>query len=97
MHFFTCFSLGDFTFLISAQKWIGLGEIRKAKSENGLIIYDDLSFIRYIADYSGASSSPDHRVQTLIKFIKGVFSSNGDVIWLLRIDYSIRIPMDVGL
>ena len=53
-----------------------------SKTVNGLIIYDDLSFIWYITDYCGGSSSPDHRVQTLIKFRKAAFSSNGDVIWL---------------
>ena len=50
-----------------------------SETENGLIIYDDLSFIRYIIDYCGAGSSPDHRVQSLINFRKGVFSFNGDV------------------
>ena len=41
---------------------------------NPKTIYDDFSFIRYITDYCGASSSPDHPVQTLIKFRKGMFS-----------------------
>ena len=43
MNFFTCFSLGDFTFSITAQKRFGLLE-----SENGFIIYDELPFIRYM-------------------------------------------------
>ena len=53
-----------------------------SKTENERIIYDDLSFIRYIIDYCGASSSPDHRVRPLIKFLKGVFSFNGDVMFI---------------
>ena len=90
MHFFTCFLLGDFTFSITAQKRFGLLEKRKRINHPY-----DISFIRYVIDYCGAT--PDHRVQALIKFQTGVFSFNGDVIWLLRIDYSLRIPMDVGL
>ena len=50
-----------------------------ANADNGLIIYDDLSFIQYNNDYYGASSSPDHRVRQLMKFRKYVFSFNGDV------------------
>ena len=65
-----------------------------SKTENERIIYDDLSFIRYIIDYCGAISSPDHSTQKLIKFRKGVFSINGDVM-VLRIDYRLRIRMDV--
>ena len=54
-----------------------------SKTENGLIIYDDLSFIRYIIDYCRANSSPDHRVRNLIKFRKGVFSFIGDVMHVI--------------
>ena len=50
-----------------------------SKTENGLIICDDLPFIRYINGYCGPSSSPDHRVRNVIKFRKDVFSFNGDV------------------
>ena len=51
-----------------------------SKTENdGLIIYDNLPFIRYIIDYCGASRSPDHRVRNLTNFRKGLFSFNGDV------------------
>ena len=74
-HFFTCFSLGDLTFSIAAEKRFVLGEI----SENECVIYDELSFIRYKIDYSGPSSSPDHRVRKLIEFQKDVFIFNGDV------------------
>ena len=63
--FLTCFSLGDFTFSITAQNGLGY-----SKTENEWIIYDDLTFIQYIIDYCGATSSPDHRVRNLIKFRK---------------------------
>ena len=74
MPFFTCFLLGDLTFSIATQKRFVI-----AKSENKCVIYDELSFIRYNNDYCGANSSPDHRVRKLIKFRKGVFRFNGDV------------------
>ena len=53
------------------------------KNENECIIYDDLPFIRYIIDYCGPSSSPDHCTQILIKFRKGVFSTIGDVMHVI--------------
>jgi len=53
--------------------------LRKAKNDNGLIIYDELSVIWYNIDYCRASSSPDHRVRSWIEFRKGVFSFNNDV------------------
>ena len=62
-------SLDDLTFSIAPQKRFVLGE-----SENECVIYDELSFSRYNNDYCGPSSSPDHRVRKLIKFLKGVFS-----------------------
>ena len=67
----------DFTFSITAQKRVEL--LEKRKRINRL-----RSFIRYITDYCGASSSPDHRVQTLIKFRK-VCSALMATSWLLRI------------
>ena len=73
MYFFACFSWVTSRFRSLRKNGLGY-----AKSENGVIIYDDLSFIWYITDYCGASSSQDHRVQSLIKFRKGVFSFNGD-------------------
>ena len=77
IHFFHVFSLGDFTFSITAQKRFGLLENRKRMN------YDDLPFMRYIIDYCGASSSPDHSTQTLVKFRKDVFSFNGDVMHVI--------------
>ena len=68
-----------------------------SKTENESITYDELPFIRYIIDYGGASSSPDHCTQTLIKFRKGVFSFNATSCMLLRIDYMLHIRMDVVL
>src|SRR5208282_4621247 len=54
-----------------------------SKNENECIIHDDLPFIWYIIDYCGASSSPDHCTQILIKFRKGVFSIIGDVMHVI--------------
>ena len=42
-------------------------------------MYDELPFINLNIDYCGVSSSPDHRVESLIEFRKVVFSFNGDV------------------
>ena len=64
-----------------------------------IVVYEILNYVSLpdcailpVLPYCGASISPDHGMQTLIKLRKGVFSSNDDVIWLLRIDYSLRIP-----
>ena len=89
--FFTCFSWVTSRFRSLRKNGLGY-----SKTKNGWIIYNDLPFIRYIIEYCGASSSPDHRVRNLIKFRKGV-SALMATSWLLRIDYSLRIPMDVGL
>jgi hypothetical protein len=57
------FSLGDLTFSITAQNRFELGEIW-----NRLII-----FIWYNIDFCGASSSPDHRVESLAIFTESPF------------------------
>ena len=48
------------------------------------VIYDELFFSQYNTDYCGASSSSDHRVRKLIKFLKSVFSFNGNVMVISR-------------
>ena len=69
-HIFTCFSLGDLTFSINAQKRFGLDEIQKQT-----IIYDELSLILHNICYSGARSSPDHRVESLAIFYRVAFKT----------------------
>ena len=91
MHFFTCFH-----WVTSRFRSLRKNSLGYSKTENESIIYDDLHFIGYIIDYCGASSSPDHRVQSLIKFRKGV-SALMATSWLLRIYYRFRIHVDVGL
>ena len=90
MQIFTFFSLSDLTFSFTAQTRFELGAIWKQ-------IYhrDELPFVKYNIGYCGVSSSPDHRVESLIEFLKVVLSFNGDVMviahWFAAYDFDVAI------
>ena len=51
--------------------------------------------MNYNSDYCGVSSSPDHRVESVIEFRKVVFSLNGDVMaiahWFASYNFDVAI------